>query len=349
MKKLSLLLFIFIFLTIGVTGCKKNSTDNHSGEVPESPEKITLGLQKLITPELIVRFENKYEEYLGENVEIVQFDSGSDVNTALASGSIDIGIMGTSVVATGLSNNMEIEVIWINDIIGSAESLIVKKNAGINDINDMKGKRIAAPFVSTAHFSLQNAIENSAISSSDMELLDMQPADILAAWERGDIDGAYVWYPVLGKLIDDGGVIITSSEEQAQSGAVTADVSVVRTEFAEQYPDIVKKYVKAQMYGLNKFQNELESSAEAIAGAADISVEEAREQINGFVYPSAEEQISERYLGGTAHAGQMSQVLRDAAIFLKEQGNIPMIPEDTVFENAINGKYIEMVLEESDS
>ena len=104
-----------------MVGCKENNTENKSMEFSQSPDKITLGLQKLITPELIVQYEKKYEEYLGENVEIVQFDSGSDVNTALASGSIDIGIMGTSVVATGLANNLEIEVIWMNDVIGSAE------------------------------------------------------------------------------------------------------------------------------------------------------------------------------------------------------------------------------------
>ena len=348
MKKGILLLFLFVFITVGTAGCKENHAGGGAGESSESPAKITLGVQKLITPELIVRYENKYEEYLGENVEIVQFDSGADVNTALASGAIDIGMMGTSVAATGLSNDVGIEVIWINDIIGSAESLIVKKDAGVKDIKDMKGKKIAVPFVSTAHFSLQNAIENAGMKASDIELLDMQPADILAAWERGDIDGAYVWYPVLGKLIDDGGIIITTSEEQAKNGVITADVSVVRTEFAKQYPEVVKKYVQAQMYGLDKLENEQDDSVEAIAGAADISLEEAREQLKGFAYPSAKEQISERYLGGSAHAGQMSQVLRDAAVFLKEQGNLPAIPEDEIFKNAINGKYIEMALEESE-
>ncbi len=337
MRKLILPLLIFAVI---IVGCREKYTES------KSPDKIILGHQKLVTPELIVRYEKKYEEYLGENVEIVQFDSGADVNTALASGSIDIGMMGTSVVATGLSNNSEIKVIWINDVISSAESLIVRESSGINDIDGLRGKRIATPFVSTAHFSLQNAIKNAGITITDIELLDMQPADILAAWEREDIDGAYIWYPVLGKLIDDGGVVITTSEEQAQRGALTADVTVVRTEFAEQYPEVVKNYIKAQMYGIDMLENEYDESVEAIAGVADITLEEAEKQIGGFVYPTAEEQISKKYLGKEGDVGQMSQVLRYTAIFLEEQGNIQTAPELEIFENAVTGKYIEMALEE---
>lgn len=346
MKKSIIILSIFMITITGIVGCQEKHTKSNFTDVSESPDKITLGLQKLITPELIVRYEKKYEEYLGENVEILLFDSGADVNTALASGSIDIGIMGTSVVSTGLSNGLDIKVIWMNDVIGAAESLIVRKDVGINDMEELKGKKIATPFVSTAHYSLQSAIKNAGIQINDVELLDMQPADILVAWKRGDIDGAYVWYPALGEMIDDNGVVITTSEEQAKNGAITADVTVVRTEFAEKYPEIVKKYIKAQLYGIDMLENEYEKAVEAIAGAADISIEEAKEQIKGFNYPTAEEQISEEYLGVKDKVGQMSYVLRDAAVFLKEQKNIPEIPELKIFENAVTGEYIEMVLEE---
>lgn len=345
MRKYIYSLLIFIIAMVGIVGCEKNINSDMM-DTSKSPDKIVLGLQKSITPELIVRYEKKYEEYLGKNVEIVQFDSGAGVNTALASGSIDIGMMGTSVVATSLSNNLDIKVIWMNNVIGSAESLIVKEDSGINNMEGLKEKRIATPFVSTAHYSLQSAIKNAGIQMTDIELFDMQPADILAAWEREDIDGAYVWYPVLGELIRDNGIIITTSEEQAKNGIITADVTVVRSEFADQYPEVVKNYIKAQIYAVNMFKNERDKAVEAIAKAADISVEEASEQVKGFEYPTAEEQIDERYLGRTNQVGQMVNVLKDTATFLKEQGNIPEICESKVFEDAVTSKYIEMALEE---
>lgn len=347
MKKKIIILFLLMVMVIGTIGCGEKKEENLTVNDSKSPDKIILGLQKSITPELIVRYEKKYEEYLGEDVEIVLFDSGADVNTAFASGSIDIGFMGTSAVATGLSNNLDLKVIWINAVIGSAESLVVRKDSGINSIEELKGKRIATPFVSTAHFSLQNALENAGIPINNVNLLDMQPADILAAWKRGDIDGAYVWYPVLGEMLNDGGVVITTSEEQAQTGAITADVSVVRSEFAEQYPEVVKKYIKAQIYGINMFNENHNEAIKSMAGAADITVEAADEQVKGFTYLTAEEQMSEQYLG-TDGVGQISQVLKDEAVFLKEQGSITVIPEQKVFEQAVTSKYIGMALEETE-
>ncbi|CAM5688917.1 hypothetical protein SPURM210S_03674 [Streptomyces purpurascens] len=33
------------------------------------------------------------------------------------------------------------------------------------------------------------------LKPSDGELIDLQPQPLLAAWQRGDIDAAYVWLP----------------------------------------------------------------------------------------------------------------------------------------------------------
>ena len=60
MKKIIFILFVFIVVMVG---CKENNTEDNSVEFSQSSNKITLGLQKLITPELIVQYEKKYEKY----------------------------------------------------------------------------------------------------------------------------------------------------------------------------------------------------------------------------------------------------------------------------------------------
>ena len=76
------------------------------------------------------------------------------------------------------------------------------------------GKKIATPFASTAHYSLLNALKLNGISEKDVELLDMQPADIYAAWQRGDIDAAYVWEPTLANLLSDGKILLSSADKR---------------------------------------------------------------------------------------------------------------------------------------
>ncbi|MCM0590719.2 MAG: hypothetical protein KA716_10985 [Gloeotrichia echinulata DEX184] len=67
----------------------------------------------------------------------------------------------------------------------------------------------------------------------------MQPPDIVAAWQRGDIDGSYLWQPNLTKLKKAGGNILITSADLAKKGFATADLGVVRKEFAEKYGSCV--------------------------------------------------------------------------------------------------------------
>lgn len=324
------------FLTIGLlsitvlsaTACgKSESTDS------ETTTTVNIGTMNLVNGDLIAQYEKLYEEELGVDVNIVNFDSGKDVNTALASGSIDISELGSSPTALGISNKLDYQVFWIGDIIGAAESLVAKNDAEVESIADLKGKKIATPFASTAHYSLLNALKLEGISESDVTLLDLQPDDIYAAWERGDIDAAYVWYPVLSQLLEDGHTI-THSEELADKGIITADLNVVRTDFAEEHPDIVTKYVQIQIEANEILLNDSDKAAEEISKLLEISKEDAASQITQFKYLTAEKQID--YLNN-----KIPDTLKNTADFLVEQKSIKSAPETDTFKDKVTTKYIE--------
>lgn len=314
-------------------------------EKKDVPEVVNIGVQTLITPELVARYEKIYEEYLGTKVNLVQFDSGADVNKAFSGKSVDIAAFGSSPAALGISSDLGFEVFWYYDVIGSAETLIAAKKSGATKIEDLKGLKVATPFASTAHYSLLNAFKQANIDPSEVELLDMQPDDIYAAWKRGDIDAAYVWNPVLGQLKKEG-VVITDSGKLAEQGIVTADVGAVRKEFAKQYPDVVVNYVKAQLYALDKFNKDKDNAVKAIAQAAGITEEDAVSQVQDFTYPSGEDQITEEYLGTKDKKGKLAQTLKNTADFLVEQGSIEKAPELSVFEDSVTGEFIEKALSE---
>jgi taurine ABC transporter substrate-binding protein len=77
-----------------------------------------------------------------------------------------------------------------------------------------------------------------------VEIVNLQPPAIIAAWQRGDIDGAYVWAPAVNALEKDGKVL-TDSSQVGEWGAPTLDVWVVRKDFAEKHPEVVKALPKA--------------------------------------------------------------------------------------------------------
>ena len=299
---------------------------------------VNIGTMNLINGDIIAQYEKLYEEELGVKVNIYTFDSGRDVNTALAAGSIDITELGSSPVALGISSDQDYEVFWIGDIIGSAESLVAKNDSGIETLADLKGKTVAAPFASTAHYSLLNALKLEGIAETDLTLLDLQPADIYAAWQRGDIDAAYVWFPVQGQLLEDGKVI-TGSDQLAKDGIITADLNVVRTAFAEENPDIVENHVKIQLKANEKLLNEADAAAGEIAEFLEITEEDAAEQITQFEYLLADEQID--YL-----ENQFAQTLKNTADFLVEQDSIQEAASLETFEERITTEFIKAAIEE---
>jgi taurine transport system substrate-binding protein len=61
------------------------------------------------------------------------------------------------------SQGYDIKLFWILDDIAEAEVLIVRNGSGINSVKGFKGKKIATPFVSTAHYQLIRWIEHKLV------------------------------------------------------------------------------------------------------------------------------------------------------------------------------------------
>ena len=79
---------------------------------------------------------------------------------AVASGDVQIGYVGSSPLASAASRELPIETIYIVGLIGDAEALVVRNGSDISKPEDLVGKKIAVPFVSTTHYSLLAALKH---------------------------------------------------------------------------------------------------------------------------------------------------------------------------------------------
>src|SRR5215212_11692018 len=196
--------------TLALAGCWVD----RSGQQADKPT-IRIGYQTFPSGDLIVKNNKWLEDALPDyNIKWVKFDSGADVNTAFIAKELDFGALGSSPVARGLSAplNIPYKVAFVLDVAGDNEALVVRNGSNINSIADLKGKRIGTPFASTAHYSLLAALSESGLSANDVQLVDLQPQAILAAFDRGDIDAGYSWLPTLDQLRKNGKDLITSRQ-----------------------------------------------------------------------------------------------------------------------------------------
>ncbi|MFC2662315.1 MAG: aliphatic sulfonate ABC transporter substrate-binding protein [Eubacterium sp.] len=339
-KKVKILIAVIlsVVLVLPLYSCGSASSSSKSSKKSSSSgDTVRIGTMDLVNGDLIAREEKYYEKELGVKVKITKFDSGKDVNTALSSGSIDISELGSAPTALGIANKVGYQVFWVGDVIGSAESLVAAKGSGITSVKDLKGKKVAVPFASTSHYSLLNALKQAGLSESDVKLLDLQPDDIYAAWKRGDIDAAYVWYPVLAKLKKDGGTVITDSAKLAKTGVITADLNVVRTAYAKKHPEVVVNYVKAQIKANKVLNNDPSTAVKDISSILEISKADAKDQITQFSYLNSDQQLD--YL-----QNKIPQTLKKTGNFLKQQGSIQSVPSLKTYKAAVTTKYLKQAL-----
>jgi taurine transport system substrate-binding protein len=238
-----------------------------------TPSTIRIGYQLIPNGDAIVRSQRWLEQAFPKTkIKWIEFDSGASVNQAIVAGAIDVGLAGSSPVTAGLAPPLNIgyRVPWIFDVIGTNEALVVKP--GINSIKDLAGKKIATPFASTSHYSLLAALASAHVQASSVDIIDLQPADILAAWQRGDIDGAYVWTPTLAELRKTGKTLITSATLSKQ-GKTTADLAVVRTAFAKQYPAAVQTWVTQEDRAVKLYGGSTCADADYLAWALELQRE----------------------------------------------------------------------------
>lgn len=289
---------------------------------------VTIGYQTVVEPSKVAQADGLYEKATGWKINWRKFDSGADVIAALASGDVQIGYVGSSPLAAAASRELPIETIVIASEIGSAEALVVRKDASIAKPGDLAGKKIAVPFVSTAHYSLLAAFKHWGIDPKSTQILNLRPPEIIAAWARGDIDATYVWDPALGKAKENGTILATSADV-AKWGAPTFDAWIARKDFSAANPDVVKSFVQITTDSFADYRKNAASwtptstAVQKIVKLTGAKAEEVPDLLTGSHFPTADEQASPALLGGGT-----VQALTATAAFLKEQGKIDRVLPD---------------------
>ena len=327
--------------TLALAGC---SVDR-SGQQADKPT-IRIGYQSFPSGDLIVKNNRWLEDALPSyNIKWTKFDSGADVNTAFIAKELDFGALGSSPVARGLSAplNIPYKVAFVLDAAGDNEALVARNGSGVDTIAQLRGKRIATPFASTAHYSLLAALSANGLSANDVQLVDLQPQAILAAWERGDIDAAYTWLPTLDQLRKTGKDLITS-RQLAKDGKPTLDLGAVRDEFADAHPDVVDAWRQQEARALTVIHDDPAAAAKAIAAEIGLSPDDVAGQLKQGVYLTPEQVASPEWLGSEGKPGNIAANLQNASKFLADQKQIPSAAPLTTFQDAIYTKGLPGVL-----
>ena len=308
---------------------------------PVWAQEVTIGYQGIMNPWKVAIKDGVFEERTGYKIKWRKFDSGSAVINAMASGDVHVAVAGSSPIAAGVARGLPIQLFWIIEDIASAEALVVRDGSGVLAPQDLKGKRIGVPFVSTTHFHMLFALEQFGLSDKDVSLRNLQPPQIAAAWKRGDIDAAFVWDPALGEIKKTGKVLITSGQLSSW-GKATFDGMVVLKKFADGNGKFMTDFTKVlDEYAANYRNNPrnwgaTSANARKVAELAGGQASQVPGVLALYGFPSAAEQASATWLGGGENGGA-ARALRFTAEFLKKEKKVDKVPSSLA--GFVNSKF----------
>ena len=285
-------------------------------------KEVTIAHQDMLDPYRIMMESGALEKATGYKIHWRMFGGGGDVIRAMASGDVQIGEAGSSPIAAAASQGQDIRLFWILDDIGDAEALVARDGSGIKSVKDLKGKRVATPFVSTSHYQLMVDMKLEGVDPKTVDVMNMRPPEIAAAWERGDIDAAFIWDPVLSRIKSNGKILATSATIGAK-GYPTFDGMVVNAEWAAKNEAFMVAFVKVLAkadaeYRDNKAKWTADSpQVKAVAKWTKADPKDVPAAMALYRFPTMQEQLSPKWLGGGA-----AKALASTSEFLKEQGRV---------------------------
>lgn len=293
-----------------------------SGALAQASKEVTIAHQDMLVPFQALMDSGELEKATGYKINWRLFGGGGDVIKAMASGDVQLGQVGSSPLTAAASQGQDIKLFWILDDIADAEALIARKGSGVNSVKDLKGKKVATPFVSTAHYQLMAALKLEGVDPKSVNVMNMRPPEIAAAWERGDIDATFIWDPVLSKIKGNGKSIASSGSIGAK-GFPTFDGFAVNAKWAAENEGFMVALVKALIKADDEYRKTGSKwtpdspQVKAIAKMTKADAKDVPAAMALYKFPTAAEQVGPKWLGGGA-----AKAMTDTAAFLKEQGRI---------------------------
>jgi len=295
-----------------------------TGAAQAADRTVVVGYQTDALPSSVAIANGDFEKATGAKIDFRRFNSGAEIFAAIASGDVQVGYVGSSPFAAATSRGLDVQAFYLASISGVDEALVVRNGSGINSFADLKGKKLAAAPVSTDHYQLLALIKSIGLNEKDVQVFAIPQPDIVAGYNRGDLDGGFVWDPALTELKKNGKVLVTS-KDVADKGAPTFSAWVAA--FAKDDPGFLKAFAGV----IDKYQTSFVNDKAAWGPDSDNAKllakllggtpqDQARALKNLSLLPIGA-QLSDQWLGGGEKSG-LARILKDTSVFLKDQKKI---------------------------
>ncbi len=321
MKRRSLISLLTIFCLSLLLSVSCNSTSPSSNR--DDSQQIVIGYSNWAGwwPWAIAEEEGLFAKN-GANVRMQWFDGYLESMEAFAAGQLDgnCQTLNDTIAFAGDSVNGQV-VVLVNDNSAGNDKIIVSEE--INDIQDLRGKKVAIEEGVVDDFLLTIALEQNGMSRDDVEIVNLETGAAAAAFAAGKTDAVGAFPPFwLTELQREGSKELISSKDFP--GAIP-DLLVVSQKLIDEQPDQVQALINTWFDTLDFMAKNPEKADEIMAKRANISIEELQLFKEGTKIFTIEENLEAFSSGdGIEH---MPTAAKRMTLFMLDVGFIEQAPD----------------------
>jgi sulfonate transport system substrate-binding protein len=176
-----------------------------SGSVNLSSVTLNVGDQKGTGAEAVLKAAGLLSS-LPFHVSWSDFTSGPPMLEAMASGSVDVGGVGDAPPVFAAAGGESVEIVGAREVPGGdQDALVVPKGSTITSIAQLKGKKIAYGSGSSANYNLLTVLTKAGLTTKNVTMVNLQPAEALASFTSGSVDAWDIWPPYVQQVVAQDG------------------------------------------------------------------------------------------------------------------------------------------------
>ena len=258
-KKIGVILAVALIALLAMGSVSAGWFDFLGGD---SGNKVTIGyLPSDHDSALFVADAQGLYKEKGIETELVQFNNGGDLMTAMASGKVDVGYVGISPVLSSVEKGVPVKIISAAQNEGSG--IIISNNSGISSASDLSGKNIATPGEASIQYVLLNYYLNSTgLSMDKVNASAMKTPSINDAIRTNTIDAGVTFQPFVSSSEAAGNGVLARSSDILPNHPCC--VVVASQDLIDKHPDTVKNIVAIHENATNFINDNVKNNASAV-------------------------------------------------------------------------------------
>jgi len=194
-KTFTIVIIIAVLIAGGIWlySTSQKQTAKYTGPV----KKVTLGVETSLLPSAVWVAENKgYFQEQGLDVKIQEFGSGrTALATMLSEGNLDMVTVAQTPVVFNSFNRKDYVIIGAMVYSNNDVKILARKDRGLKNPSDLRGKTVGITTASTGHFYLGSFLTHNKLKLSDIDTIDIEASELPQALADGRVDAISTWEP----------------------------------------------------------------------------------------------------------------------------------------------------------